>query len=60
MLALAGGLDPRLNVRVLAGTSASLAEAVKLTSRPSKLVRLEIGFNTGGLFDSSTTMVNVF
>src|SRR5205823_5317896 len=54
-----GGGPTRLKVSVLAGRSGSLAVAVTVMSVSSLLVRLLIGFSTGGEFTSLTTTVNV-
>src|SRR2546425_468993 len=52
-----GAPGSRLNVNVCAGTSASVAVAVKLRSVPSLIVWFEIGFSAGALFTSLTIIV---
>ena len=54
-----GAPESKLNVRLLAGRSASLAVAVKLSSTPSSTVWLPIGSSTGATLSSPTVMVIV-
>jgi len=58
MVAPAGALA-RLKVRVLAGKSASVAAAVKLSVPPSAIVLLARAASTGASFTSLTIMVKV-
>src|SRR5262245_9290436 len=58
MAAPAGGLI-KLNVRVLAGRSASLAVLVITSVTPSLMVWLAIAANTGALFTSVVTTVKL-
>src|SRR5256885_16243903 len=59
MVAPAGALEPRLNVRALAGISASVATLVIVIVLPVKFVRSAMGANTGAVFTSLTTTVKL-
>ena len=58
MAAPAGAVKPRLNVRVLAGRSSSVAVAVKLYATISGIVTVAgTSASTGATLTSSTVMV---
>ena len=59
MVAPAGAFDPRLNVKALAGRSASIAVFVMMIVLPAKFVRSAIAARTGAVFTSFTTTVKL-